>query len=192
MPELQSAWGALLRGGLSEAERAELGRMPVNENEALELARAHPPDVIISDILMPVMDGFSLCHEWTEDAALKKIPFVFYTATYTDPKDEELALSLGAARFIVKPLEMAKFLSILNEVLAEVQAGTLTAQREAVHEEMIYYRMYNERLIRKLEDKMLELEKVNRALQQEISERKQAEGQITRLLEESQRRLNQV
>jgi HD-GYP domain-containing protein (c-di-GMP phosphodiesterase class II) len=52
--------------------------------------------------------------------------------------------------------------------------------------------MYNERLIRKLEDKMLELEKVNQALGQEIEERKQQEGQITRLLEESQRRLNQV
>ena len=163
-----------------------------NGVEALEVARANPPDVIISDILMPVMDGFSLCHEWTNDSVLKKIPFVFYTATYSDTKDEELALSLGAARFIVKPLEMAEFLSILNDVLAEVQAGTLTAHRESVHEEMIYYRMYNESLIRKLEDKMLELEGVNRTLEQEIEERKQAQEQITRLLEESQRRLSQV
>ena len=163
-----------------------------NGVEALEIARANPPEVIISDILMPVMDGFSLCHEWTKDAVLEKIPFVFYTATYTDPKDEELALSLGAARFIVKPLEIAEFLSIINNVLAEAQAGTLTAHLESVHEEMIYYRMYNERLIRKLEDKMLELERVNRTLEQEIEERKQAEGQITRLLEESQRRLSQV
>jgi DNA-binding response OmpR family regulator len=127
------------------------------------------------------MDGFSLCHEWTRDESLKKIPFVFYTATYTDPKDEELALSLGAARFIVKPVEMTEFLSILDGVLAEVQTGTLVNQRDAVHEEMTYYRMYNERLIRKLEDKMLELEKVNHALEQEIDERKQAEAQITRL-----------
>jgi CheY-like chemotaxis protein len=66
--------------------------------------RASLPDVIISDILMPVMDGFSLCHEWKKDDSLKTIPFVFYTATYTDPKDEELALSLGAR--IIKPMEM--------------------------------------------------------------------------------------
>ena len=163
-----------------------------NGSEALELARADPPDVIISDILMPVMDGFSLCHEWMQDDVLKKIPFVFYTATYIDPKDEELALRLGAARFIVKPIEMEEFLSILNGVLAEVQAGTLVAHRESEHEEMIYYRMYNERLIRKLEDKMLELEKANRALGEEIAERKQAEAQITRLFEESQKRLKQV
>lgn len=163
-----------------------------NGIEALEAARAHPPEVVISDTLMPVMDGFSLCREWTRDEELKKIPFVFYTATYTDPRDEELALRLGAARFIVKPVEMTEFLSILKGVLAEVQTGTLNAQPESIHEEMTYYRMYNERLIRKLEDKMLELEKVNHALEQEIDERKQAEGQITRLLEESQRRLTQV
>jgi putative nucleotidyltransferase with HDIG domain len=163
-----------------------------NGAEALELARANPPDVIISDILMPVMDGFSLCHEWTKDESLKTIPFVFYTATYTDPKDEELALGLGAARFIVKPVEMEQFLSILNGVLGEVQSGTLVARRESLHEEMIYYRMYNERLIRKLEDKMLELEKVNRALEEEVAERKQAEVEITHLLKESQQRLNQV
>jgi CheY-like chemotaxis protein len=73
-----------------------------NGVEALELARSHPPDVIISDILMPVMDGFSLCHEWTSDESLKKIPFVFYTSTYTDPKDEGW-LSAWARRLIVKP-----------------------------------------------------------------------------------------
>ncbi len=151
-----------------------------NGAEALDLARTSPPDVIISDILMPVMDGFSLCHEWKKDDSLKNIPFVFYTATYTDPKDEELALSLGAARFIVKPMETEKFVSILTEVIADVEAGVLSAPQESLHEEMTYYRMYNERLIRKLEDKMLELEKVNQALEQDITQRKQAESRLQR------------
>jgi response regulator RpfG family c-di-GMP phosphodiesterase len=154
-----------------------------NGAEALELARANPPDVIISDILMPVMDGFSLCREWKRDEALKDIPFVFYTATYSDPKDEELALSLGASRFMVKPVEIEEFISILEQVIAEVESGVLKAPEASLPEESTYYRMYNETLIRKLEDKMLQLEKVNRALEEDIVERKQAEEKIQRQLQ---------
>jgi putative nucleotidyltransferase with HDIG domain len=160
--------------------------------EALAVARVDPPDVIISDILMPVMDGFSLCQEWQRDAGLKDIPFVFYTATYTDPKDEEFGLSLGAARFIVKPVETEEFISIVKQVITQVQSGVLAVPEKAPHEEDMYYRMYNEVLIRKLEAKMLELEKVNRALEEDIAERQRAETEITRLLDESQRRLRQV
>jgi putative nucleotidyltransferase with HDIG domain len=163
-----------------------------NGVEALELARANPPDVIISDILMPVMDGFSLCQQWKQDAQLKNIPFVFYTATYTDPKDEELALSLGAARFIIKPVEVEEFISMIKQVISEVQVGVLAVPPQSLPENITYYRMYNETLIRKLEDKMLELEKLNRTLEEDIVERKKAATEIDRLYEESQRRLKQV
>jgi len=163
-----------------------------NGAEALEIGKTNLPDVIISDILMPVMDGFSLCQEWMKDEALRNIPFVFYTATYTDPKDEELALSLGAARFIVKPVEVEEFVSIVEQVVKEVEAGLLTVPHKTLYEETTYYRMYNEVLVRKLEDKILELEKVNGILEEDIVERKRAETEITRLFEESQRRLKQL
>lgn len=164
-----------------------------NGAAALETARLDPPTVIISDILMPVMDGFSLCQTWMKDDLLKHIPFVFYTATYTDPRDEELALRLGAARFISKPVENDDFVAIIRQVIADVESGLLTADKSAsMQEEINYYRMYNERLIHKLEDKMLQLEAANQALQRDVVHRKQAEDEITRLLKESQRRLKQV
>jgi len=74
---------------------------------ALRRAKASPPDMIIADILMPRMDGFQLCRAAKADDALKNLPFVFYTATYTTEKDKDFALSLGASRFILKPIPHA-------------------------------------------------------------------------------------
>jgi PAS domain S-box-containing protein len=151
-----------------------------NGAEALEKARRDLPDVIITDILMPVMDGFTLCREWKSDERLKEIPLIFYTATYADPKDEEFALSLGAERFIVKPVEPDVFIEMLREVIDENETKGLVAPHELIEEGEVYYKKYNEALIRKLEDKMLQLEEANRELKREIAERKQAEEEIHR------------
>jgi len=163
-----------------------------NGAEALELARRSPPDIIITDILMPVMDGFALCRQWMADSQLKEIPFVFYTATYTDSKDEDFALNLGAARFIVKPMEPDLFIEAIRDVLNNHQTGRLAAPQELPQEETVYLKEYNEALIRKLEAKMAQLEKSNQQLtslyeqaQQEIVERKQME----KMLRKSEARL---
>ncbi len=145
-----------------------------NGVEALEQARRAPPDMIISDILMPVMDGFALCRAWKEDERLKDIPFVLYTATYTDPKDEDFALRLGADRFIIKPVEPDRFLALLREAIETHKAGQPSAPRQPV-EEAEYYREYNAALVRKLEDKMLQLAEANRILERDIAERKRTE-----------------
>jgi CheY-like chemotaxis protein len=129
-----------------------------NGAEALELARNAPPGLIIADILMPVMDGFALCREWKSDQQLRVIPFVFYTATYTSPEDEEFALSLGAERFIIKPQEPNVFIAYIEEVLASHETGKLIAKRQPEQAEEIFYKEYNQTLVRKLEDKMLALE----------------------------------
>ena len=166
----------LLSANGFQVERASNGA------EALERARRAPPDMIISDILMPVMDGFALCRAWKEDERLKNIPFVFYTATYTDPKDEDFALSLGADRFIIKPVEPDKFLALLWETMKNYEAGKPVAPRQPV-EEAEYYKEYNAALIRKLEDKMLQLEEANRILERDIAERKRAEDEKAALFE---------
>lgn len=125
-----------------------------NGAEGLEKALGSKPDMIISDILMPVMDGFSLCRKCKSHDNLKAIPFIFYTATYTDPRDRELALDIGAARFLIKPMEPDPFIEILEDVIKEYQDPSAFRLREPIVEEQVHFKKYNEALIRKLEDKM--------------------------------------
>jgi PAS domain S-box-containing protein len=144
--------------------------------EALALAEKHPPDLIITDILMPVMDGFSLCRKWKADDRLKHIPFIFYTATYTDPQDERFALSLGAERFIVKPQQPEVLTQVVRDLLQDFQKGSLvTAAEKPLGEEMEFFRRHNEVLFSKLEQKMSELENANRRLEHIVDERRRAE-----------------
>ena len=157
----------LLEGNGYRSLRAKSG------NEALEIAIANPPDMVISDILMPGMDGFALCRQWKSNEKLKSIPFIFYTATYTDLKDEEFSLSLGAARFIRKPAEPSQFIEIIRDVLEEYQRGVLVETTDNLNGEEVFLKKYNEALIRKMEDKLLELEKTNRKLSETIQTSKE-------------------
>jgi len=140
-----------------------------NGKDALEKAQAQPPDLIVSDILMPVMDGYALCRAWKSDEKLKHIPFVFYTATYTEPKDKKFALSLGAERFLLKPQEPDLLIKILKEVLEEKNTAKQPVSGP-LSKEMEYFRQYNEILFRKLEKKMSDLETANQQLR-EIEEK---------------------
>lgn len=147
---------ALLAGNGYTVNQASDGR------EALASARARAPDLIISDILMPGMDGFALCREWKQDPHLRRIPFVFYTATYTDPNDEQFALSLGADLFMVKPQEPEEFMDRIAWVLKQHEVDRLLQPPEAAMDESSYLREYNATLIHKLEDKLVELEHANK------------------------------
>ncbi len=138
--------------------------------EALSRLKEESIDMIVSDILMPRMDGFQLCRECKKDENLKKIPFIFYTATYTEKKDEEFALSLGVEKFIVKPQEPEVLLKILEEVIEGYRKGALVAPKELIKEEEIYLTEYNKRLITKLEKKVLDLEKSEKRLQKTMED----------------------
>ena len=85
--------------------------------DGLDLARAHHPDLIISDALMPRMDGFQFLRKIKTDETLKTAPFVFFSSVYTGLNDEELALRLGAEAFISKPKEPEEFWKELSAVL---------------------------------------------------------------------------
>jgi two-component system cell cycle sensor histidine kinase/response regulator CckA len=152
---------ALLKGSGFEV------RSVSNGVEALDQLRAGHPDLIISDILMPVMDGFEFCRRVKSDGELRRIPLIIYTATYTGPQDEAFALQIGADRFIQKPCEPDAFLQAVREVLAGAGSiGRVSAPAPPREEDIL--KLYNERLVRKIEQKVLQLE-------QEVHAREQAQ-----------------
>ena len=88
-----------------------------NGLKAFAFLQAQTVDLIISDILMPEMDGYGLCRAVKQNHYLENIPFIFYTATYTTPQDERFALSLGANKMLLKPMLMPDFLDAVEDVL---------------------------------------------------------------------------
>ncbi len=131
-----------------------------NGIEAMESALENPPDIIVTDILMPVMDGFELCRKWRVHEKLTHIPFIFYTATYTDHKDEQFALSLGADRFVIKPQQPEVLVKIIQEVLAKPRKAKQVSSKKTPEHETKVLQQYNEVLFRKLERKVKQLEEV--------------------------------
>lgn len=169
---------AMLKGAGHEVVSARNGA------EALEAAREEPPDLIVSDILMPVMDGYELCRRWKADDRLKRIPFIFYTATFTDAKAEQFGLRLGADRFLIKPMPFEKLLNAVNQVVEEKRRGSPGFPAAPVDGERETLREYNEVIHRKLESKVRQLEAA-------VAERQQAIENLKILTAELEERVRQ-
>mgnify|MGYP003624367478 CR=1 FL=1 len=150
-----------------EANDGSEGLKKLYENSAV--------DLIISDILMPIMDGYLFCQACKKEKLLQKIPFVFYTSTYTEKLDEDFALTLGATKFLRKPIDHDEVLFIVNEILETVETEIKTeentpvknSKNETISDDEVL-KLYSERLIHKLEQKSLDLGN-------EVLERKKAE-----------------
>ena len=156
-----------------------------NGKKALEILAEGTWDMVISDILMPVMDGYQLCREIRSSERLRHLPFIFYTATYVDMKDEEFALKLGADRFYRKPMEPKLFMEhiriLMDEVIHDRGKGRPTIQGD----EKEIFKLYSERLVHKLEAKTLSLEK-------EVGERKRVEEALRASLAEKDALLQEI
>jgi DNA-binding response OmpR family regulator len=123
-----------------------------NGREALDHIKQEHPILIIADIMMPELDGFGMAHRLRIDPETCDIPVVFITATFIASEDREFALSLGAARFIRKPIDFDKFLATVEELLEERSSAGLPPIHEAS-----FYSGYRKRLERKLEQKQAEI-----------------------------------
>ncbi len=149
----------------------------VADNGKQALVKLYGADfkMVISDILMPVMDGFQLCRAVRSDEKFNDLLFVFYTATYVEKEDEEFALKLGADKFLRKPLEPEKFIGIIKDIILKTEFNQIKPSRIIVKEEQEILKLYNERLIHKLEQKVFALEKniiESKMIEEELSKTK--------------------
>jgi DNA-binding response OmpR family regulator len=130
-----------------------------NGEEALETLEKVKPGLIITDILMPKLDGFAMVQKIRTNPETQNIPVIFLSATYITPDDRSFALKLGASRFIEKPIDTEDFLLTVAELLSQ---NHITVTRPM--SEPKFYVGYRERLEIKLEHKEKQIKRIERLL----------------------------
>ena len=156
----RTALAGRLRGQGYEVELAEDGE------DALGQVRQIPPDIVIADVLMPRMDGYSLCRAIKEDPALNSIPVVFYSATFITPEDRKLAESVGASRILQKSADVTVLSSALHEVLDEFAHERLEVPQQPRKSEAEIDKSYGIVFTSKLTANVNELEAEKKALRE--------------------------
>ena len=86
--------------------------------QGLVAAQADHPDLVITDVLMPVMNGFDLVRQLRLDPATSRIPVLFYTAPYSEREAREMARTAGVPYVLTKPAQPQEVLTIVSQVLA--------------------------------------------------------------------------
>jgi CheY-like chemotaxis protein len=140
-----------------------------NGREALEYIEKEKPALVITDILMPEVDGYSLAYTLRNDPKTSQIPIIFISATYLTPDDKSFALKLGAVRFIEKPIDTEDFLLTVAEILTD---GISVLPRPM--EEVTFYQGYRARLENKLQYKKTQISRTERLLKTLPEEQKPA------------------
>jgi two-component system, cell cycle sensor histidine kinase and response regulator CckA len=106
---------------------------------ALETARRRAPDAILSDVLMPGMDGFLFCHQVRSDPSLATVPLVLLSSAYVDDADRALAREMGANALLVRTPDLQPAIAALSDALREGGAAVRahSHQLDAFHKERV-------------------------------------------------------
>ena len=131
-----------------------------NGEEALEAIEKERPSIIITDILMPRMDGFTLVHRLRVHPETRDIPVIFLSATYIAPEDKDFAMAIGVSQFIEKPIDIDELLRTVTDLLDR--------RAPDVHEpleEREFYDGYRKRLETKLHQKTTQIARIEGMLE---------------------------
>ena len=154
----------------------------LNGQQGLEMARTEDPDVILLDIIMPVMDGYAVCRKLKEDEELQIIPVLFLTALRTDRDSRIRALDAGAEGFVSKSFDDFE-LSAQIQAMARIKAATMAQRNE------------KENLIRLVGERTRELQQSQQSmlnLLEDLQAQNEAREISTQALRESEARLKQA
>lgn len=130
-----------------------------NGQEALDVLENKHPALIITDILMPKMDGFTLIYRLRREQKTRDIPVVILSATYVSPEDKAFATTLGATKFIEKPIDTNALLQTIAELLKQPPAASPFMLKERD-----FFVKYQNRLETKLEQKKTQIARAERLL----------------------------
>lgn len=130
-----------------------------NGQEALEIIQKEKPAMVITDIMMPKLDGFGLVHRLRINPDTREIPVIFLTATYVALEDKAFALNIGATRFIEKPVNFERFLDTIHELMTQGAPANPPQMSEAE-----FYEGYRQRLEKKLNQKNTQIARDERLL----------------------------
>jgi len=155
-----------------------------NGEDALRLIEEEKPAMVITDILMPRLDGYALAQKLRTDPKTSRIPLVFLSATYVTPEDKAFAMNLGAMRFLEKPVDTEDFLLTVAEVLT-MGPGVLPPPMEQDE----FYQGYRERLENKLRYKNSQIARTESLLETLPKDQKPA---FQKLLEEEINHRDQI
>ena len=139
----------------------------VNGQDALEAIQRERPALVITDIMMPRLDGFGLVHRLRINPETREIPVIFLTATYVALEDKAFALNIGATRFIEKPVNFERFLETVEELMTKEVPPTLAMMSEAE-----FYEGYRQRLEKKLQQKITQINRDERLIESIAEEEK--------------------
>jgi putative two-component system response regulator len=160
-----------------------------NGREALNCLQEHKPALVVSDVMMPKMDGYELCRHIKADDSLKNVPVILLTSL-SEPKDILEGLQSGADNFLVKPYEEELLFSRINGILKQQRIEHLHRASNGVPHNGVELFLEGQKYVITAErgqilnlllatyetvaQKNIELDRAKRELEERIRERTQA------------------
>ena len=144
--------------------------------EAMELVHSGHPDLVITDVLMPKIDGYELVQRIRADSTLIQPRVIFVTATYLETEAATLARACGVKHFLLKPIEPQRLLDLVSSVLDEpvqtadelppdIAVEHLRLLTSKLHRHVTELELLNSELDRRVADRTAELEAANKELE---------------------------